>query len=48
MNQLVQSEPMGRLGKADEIAEGVLWLASQASSFVTGHSLVIDGGWVAK
>jgi NAD(P)-dependent dehydrogenase (short-subunit alcohol dehydrogenase family) len=47
-NQLVQSEPMGRLGKADEIAEGVLWLASQASSFVTGHSLVIDGGWVAK
>jgi NAD(P)-dependent dehydrogenase (short-subunit alcohol dehydrogenase family) len=41
------AEPIGRLGKPEEIAEGVLWLLSDASSFVTGHPLTIDGGWVA-
>lgn len=39
--------PMGRLGQASEIAEAVVWLCSESSSFVTGHSLVLDGGLVA-
>lgn len=39
--------PMGRFGRPDEIAEGVLWLCSDAASFVTGHPLVIDGGATA-
>ena len=36
------------MGKPEEIGEGVIWLFSDAASFVTGHSLVIDGGWVAQ
>lgn len=39
--------PMGRFGKPEEIAAGVLWLCSDAASFVTGHPLVIDGGATA-
>jgi NAD(P)-dependent dehydrogenase (short-subunit alcohol dehydrogenase family) len=47
-DRLVAMEPVGRMGKPEEIAEGVVWLLSDASSFVTGHPLVIDGGWVAR
>ncbi|MCY4061089.1 MAG: glucose 1-dehydrogenase [Chloroflexi bacterium] len=39
--------PMGRLGQPTEIAEAVVWLCSDASSFVTGHALALDGGLVA-
>lgn len=42
-----QKTPLGRIGKPEEIAAGALFLASEASSYVTGHSLVIDGGWTA-
>lgn len=45
---LVASEPLGRMGLPEEIAQVALWLCSDASSFVTGHSLVADGGWVAR
>jgi NAD(P)-dependent dehydrogenase (short-subunit alcohol dehydrogenase family) len=48
LNQLVGGEPVGRLGQPEEIAAGVLWLCSSKSSFVTGHPLVLDGGWVAQ
>jgi NAD(P)-dependent dehydrogenase (short-subunit alcohol dehydrogenase family) len=46
--EAIAAEPIGRLGQPVEIAEGVLWLLSDASSFVTGHSLTIDGGWTAR
>jgi NAD(P)-dependent dehydrogenase (short-subunit alcohol dehydrogenase family) len=40
--------PVGRLATADEVAAAVLYLASPAAAMVTGHSLVIDGGWTAQ
>jgi len=39
--------PLGRFGQPEEVAAGVLWLCSDAASFVTGHPLVIDGGATA-
>lgn len=39
--------PMGRFGEPEELAGGILYLASEASSMVTGHTLPIDGGWLA-
>ena len=47
-NYLASLHPIGRLGKAIEIAEPVVWLASEASSFVTGQSIVVDGGFIAQ
>ncbi|VTR29473.1 SDR family NAD(P)-dependent oxidoreductase [Sphingobacterium thalpophilum] len=44
LNALINQVPIKRLGRADEIAQAVLWLSSEASSFVVGHSLVVDGG----
>jgi 2-keto-3-deoxy-L-fuconate dehydrogenase len=38
-------QPMGRLGRAEEIAELALYLASDESSFTTGQTHIIDGGW---
>jgi NAD(P)-dependent dehydrogenase (short-subunit alcohol dehydrogenase family) len=40
--------PLGRLAEADEIADAVLYLASDAAAMVTGHTLPVDGGWVAR
>jgi len=40
--------PMGRFGKVEELAGGVVFLASDAASFVTGHVLIIDGGFLAS
>ncbi len=40
--------PIGRMGKASEIADAVIWLSSAQSSFVTGHALLVDGGYTAR
>ena len=37
--------PIGRLGKDHEVAEAVVWLCSDGASFVTGHDLLVDGGF---
>jgi NAD(P)-dependent dehydrogenase (short-subunit alcohol dehydrogenase family) len=39
---------MGRLGEPEEIAESVVWLCSDAAYFVTGHTMTVDGGYVAQ
>ena len=41
----IARQPMGRLGKAEEIASAALYLASEESAFTTGQTLIIDGGW---
>jgi len=46
--QIESLHPIGRAGRPEEVAEAVLWLCSDKASFVTGHSLTVDGGWMAK
>jgi NAD(P)-dependent dehydrogenase (short-subunit alcohol dehydrogenase family) len=48
MALMLASEPVGRMGKPEEIAEAVVWLCSDAASFVTGHTMTVDGGYVAQ
>jgi len=48
MSSLARTQPLGRLGQPDDIAEGVIYLASEAGRFVTGSELVIDGGYLAQ
>lgn len=45
---LLRDIPMGRLGLPEEIAQAVLWLASPASSFLTGQPIIVDGGFTAR
>lgn len=46
--QLHARQPLGRMGRPEEIAHAALYLASDEAAFVTGSTLVIDGGWTAK
>ena len=48
LNEAIERIPLGRIGTPEEIAYGVLYLASDESSFVTGSELVIDGGRTAQ
>ena len=47
-SRMLTKIPMGRYGRPEEVATGVLYLASDEASFVTGSELVIDGGWTAQ
>lgn len=47
-DRVAARHPVGRLGEPSEIAEAVLWLSSDAASFVTGHNMAVDGGYVAQ
>lgn len=46
--ELLMRTPMGRFGKTEELIGAAIYLASDAASFVTGHSLVVDGGFLAS
>ena len=47
-DQLKARHPIGRLGEPEEIAAAVIWLSSDAASFVTGHNMPVDGGSTAQ
>jgi NAD(P)-dependent dehydrogenase (short-subunit alcohol dehydrogenase family) len=49
LNEMMAARlPLGRLCTVDDVAAAIVWLCSDASSFVTGHALPVDGGWVAQ
>ena len=48
MQAQITARPIGRVGAPEEVAEAVVWLCSDAASFVTGHAMSIDGGLVAQ
>jgi gluconate 5-dehydrogenase len=47
VERLRQKSPMGRMGVPEELNGAIVFLASDASSYMTGQNLIIDGGWTA-
>ena len=45
---LLERTPLGRLGTPQEVAQTALYLSSDLADFVTGHAMVMDGGWLAN
>ena len=45
---MLKMVPLGRYGRPEEIADAVLWLCSEASSFVVGQSISVDGGFTIR
>jgi NAD(P)-dependent dehydrogenase (short-subunit alcohol dehydrogenase family) len=43
----IEKYPLGRIGEPEEVAEAIVWLCSDAASFITGHALLVDGGFLA-
>src|SRR5258707_2028106 len=48
LNAMLKTVPMGRVGRAEEIADAVLWLCSSAASYITGQSISVDGGFIMR
>ena len=46
--RMAARNPSGRIGQPEDAAEAVIWLCSDAASFVVGHTLVVDGGVLAR
>ncbi|HEY0087599.1 MAG TPA: SDR family oxidoreductase, partial [Candidatus Lokiarchaeia archaeon] len=47
VKKYIEKTPMGRMGKSEDITGSVIFLASDAASYITGHVLMVDGGWTA-
>jgi NAD(P)-dependent dehydrogenase (short-subunit alcohol dehydrogenase family) len=47
MKEFLRAQPIGRMGRAEEVAAAVLWLCSSGASFVLGVALPVDGGFTA-
>jgi NAD(P)-dependent dehydrogenase (short-subunit alcohol dehydrogenase family) len=45
---ILDNTPLGRLVTAEEVADAIVFLASDLASMITGHTLPIDGGWLAR
>ena len=45
---LMENTPVGRFGQPEDIGNAAVFLALDESSFITGHNLVVDGGWTAR
>ena len=48
MEAIASQVPMNRIAQPEEVAAAILFLCSDAASYITGHILAVDGGWLAR